>query len=424
MSGTAREARLDSRTRRAKLKRGRQAHWHTLVRGAVVAHLGYQRWPDDKEGRWLLRRYQGGKYSIAPIGLADDTQDADGGTVLDFAQAEAKARAMLLDAPRPVGRATVATVLQLYTDHLRTAGKATADDVACRGKAHILPVLGDVLVADLTSLQIRRWHAALANSRALVRSPNGERQRYKPEAEDDEAARKRKASANRVLAMLKAALNHAYNEGVLDNNQAWAGRRVKPFAQANAARARYLTVAEAQRLTNACAPDFRQIVQAALQTGCRYSELCALQVNDFNSDSGTVAIRRSKSGKSRHVVLTDEGQAFFKAITAGRRGDAFIFLRSDGKPWDTSLQARPMADACKHASISPPISFHGLRHTWASLAIMAGMPLMVVAKNLGHVDTRMVEHHYGHLSQSFVSDAVREHAPRFDLKKSNVTSLR
>lgn len=38
------------------------------------------------------------------------------------------------------------------------------------------------------------------------------------------------------------------------------------------------------------------------------------------------------------------------------------------------------------------ITFHGLRHTWASLAVMNGVPLLVVAKDLGHRDTRMVEH--------------------------------
>ena len=44
---------------------------------------------------------------------------------------------------------------------------------------------------------------------------------------------------------------------------------------------------------------------------------------------------------------------------------------------------------------------------------MAGGPLLVVAKNLGHADTRMVETHYGYLSASFVADAIRAAAPRF-----------
>jgi hypothetical protein len=46
---------------------------------------------------------------------------------------------------------------------------------------------------------------------------------------------------------------------------------------------------------------------------------------------------------------------------------------------------------------------------------MGGMPLPVVAKNLGHVDTRMVELHYGHLAPSYVVEQVRKHAPRYGI---------
>jgi integrase len=81
-----------------------------------------------------------------------------------------------------------------------------------------------------------------------------------------------------------------------------------------------------------------------------------------------------------------------------------------------SNQKRPMDEAVERAKISPAISFHGLRHTWASLATMAGVPLLVVAKNLGHTDTRMVEKHYGHLAPSYIADAIRAGAPRFGFK--------
>jgi hypothetical protein len=37
----------------------------------------------------------------------------------------------------------------------------------------------------------------------------------------------------------------------------------------------------------------------------------------------------------------------------------------------------------------------------------------VVARNLGHADTRMVEKHYGHLAASYVTEAIRSGAPRF-----------
>ena len=90
-----------------------------------------------------------------------------------------------------------------------------------------------------------------------------------------------------------------------------------------------------------------------------------------------------------------------------------MLTRADGSDWKKSDQKRPMADAVARARISPPITFHGLRHTWASHAVMNGVPLMVVAKNLGHVDTTMVEKHYGHMASSYIADAIRAGAPRF-----------
>jgi hypothetical protein len=54
MARTVRETRLGSPTARSRLKLGRQEHWVTLVSGK--AHLGWQRRPGQKVGRWLLRR--------------------------------------------------------------------------------------------------------------------------------------------------------------------------------------------------------------------------------------------------------------------------------------------------------------------------------------------------------------------------------
>ena len=138
-----------------------------------------------------------------------------------------------------------------------------------------------------------------------------------------------------------------------------------------------------------------------------------------------MAIRKSKTGKPRHVILTDEGAIFSSNVQAGRAGNELIFTRANGTPWKASQQGRPMREACERAKIKPVISFHGLRHTWASLSVMAGVPLMVVARNLGHVDTRMVEKHYGHLAPSFIVDAIRAGAPKFGLSPSRkVATLR
>ena len=67
-------------------------------------------------------------------------------------------------------------------------------------------------------------------------------------------------------------------------------------------------------------PDFRALVTAALLTGCRYGELAAMTVDDFNPDAGTVRVRASKSGKPRHVVLTQEGRDFVARLAAGKPG--------------------------------------------------------------------------------------------------------
>jgi integrase len=205
-------------------------------------------------------------------------------------------------------------------------------------------------------------------------------------------------------------------------NKAW--RKVKAFKGVKAARVRYLTIPECQRLINASDPEFRALVQAALQTGCRYGELCALKVQDFNAENGTIYIRTSKSGKARHVVLTDEGAAFFARLCAGRVGSEIMLRKAGGEAWGTLNQAYPMAEACKHAKIDPPINFHQLRHTWARHAVMNGVPLMVVAKNLGHKDTRVAEEHYGHLAPSYVADEIRKGAPTFGVEpETDVAAL-
>jgi integrase len=126
-------------------------------------------------------------------------------------------------------------------------------------------------------------------------------------------------------------------------------------------------------------------------------------------------IRRSKTGRDRHVILTSEGVEFF-----GSLGNVVGPILGD---WRPGMQGGRMREACKRAGIDYA-NFHALRHSWASLSVMGGVPLMVVAKNLGHVDTRMVERHYGHLAPSFVADAIRAGAPRFGMvQKSNVEAM-
>jgi integrase len=238
--------------------------------------------------------------------------------------------------------------------------------------------------------------------------------------------RARKVSANKCVTILKAALNRAYKDGLAQDDKTW--RRFELFHKVEVARERTLTIAEAQKLIGAADEHsgFRDLLHAALLTGCRFGELRNLHVKDFAN--GKIAIRQSKSGKPRHVRLTDEGTAFFERLTVGRFDQDYLLINTRlGREWRKGDQNRPMRAACTAAGINPPIGIHQMRHTWASLSVMNGVPLLVVAANLGHADTRMVEKHYGHLTDDYKDRAIREGAPRFGIVKAsnikNTTAL-
>src|SRR5215831_9689154 len=125
-------------------------------------------------------------------------------------------------------------------------------------------------------------------------------------------------------------------------------------------------------------PIFRLLVTGALLSGCRYGELAAMMVEDFNPDSGTLRVRASKSAKPRHVVLTQEGRDFVGGLVAGKSGSTRLFSRGNGRSWGKSEQQRPLVRACEVAKIEPPVNFHGLRHTYASRLAMRGVPLAVI----------------------------------------------
>ena len=271
---------------------------------------------------------------------------------------------------------------------------------------------------------LRKWLANLARALPRARTKAGKPQQHRAFDGSDEAIRRRKSSANRTWTILRATLNHAFLDNLVTSDAAW--RKVKPLKASIRRGVTYLTVEQARRLVNASDSEFRPLVQAALQTGCRYSELARLEVADFNPDSGTLAIRQSKSGRTRHVVLTDEGVSFFRQLAAGRASTEIMLRKANGQTWRASHQLRPVAASVPDAPKSTRRSVSmRLRHTWASHAVMNGVPLLVVAKNLGHADTRMVERHYGHLAPSYVADAIRAGAPKFGFKLDpTVTPLR
>ncbi len=421
---------LTTRAARERLAARHQPYWRGMEAGAA---LGYRK--GTTAGVWLVRiadSSAGGGYRQASLGRADDTLKADGVEILDYRKAEANARDWIARHHRvaagmepgtdivPAAPYTVADAIADYlADYEARGGKAlrTTRQVA---ETHILPTLGKTAVGWLTRDKLKTWHRAVAAAPARLRAKAGE-VRHRDTEGDSDASRRRRSSANRVLTVLKAALNHARAEGKATcPSDAWAD--VKPFREADKAKVRYLLDDEITRLVNACPPDFRAMVTAALMTGCRYGELCIMKAGDFDPQAWTVTIGVSKGGKPRHVALTDEGRKFFQGLAAGKLTTARLFERDQvvaqatretevktvRAAWGDSDQFRPISAACVAAKITPAISFHELRHTYASRLAMRGVPMGVIAAQLGHGDTRITERHYAHLSPSYVAQTVRQ----------------
>jgi hypothetical protein len=237
MARKVRDKELDTREARLKLTARGKPYWRTIEHGL---HLGYRRLR-GKSGTWWVRHYLGDqRYEAGSLGIADDLSDADGVAVINFWQAQQKARERMVSrahaAAGKTGPLTVEDALELYVEYLERDRK-TAYDARRRAEALIYPRLGSIECAALTADEIRKWHVDMAKERPRARTRKGVKQAYRAlDLMDAEAVRRRRASANRVLATLKAALNRAWREGLISSDAQW--RRVQPFAKVDSARVR------------------------------------------------------------------------------------------------------------------------------------------------------------------------------------------
>jgi hypothetical protein len=236
----------------------------TVEKGLAV---GYHRPLGGGTGTWWARVAVPGKagypYREAAFAHADDHADANGETVLDWKQAQAAARAWALKQTGG-GPLTVRHALDRYIADLRARkGDRAAKLTAGRLDKHVVPILGDVLVSELKADQIRSW------LNRMVR-----------DSEDEEDRRRSKDSANRVLAVFKAALNLAFKDGLVVGDRAW--RRVQAFKGVGEARKVILSDEDIQRLVGACPKALGELVAAGAMTGCRLGELTTNQASKLS----------------------------------------------------------------------------------------------------------------------------------------------
>jgi integrase len=132
----------------------------------------------------------------------------------------------------------------------------------------------------------------------------------------------------------------------------------------------------------------------------------------------TLRLRETKTAGSRRTVALDASTTAalkshrtrqiaerLRAGTAWRNEHDLVFCREDGtllRPnWvTTTFQRTAMKQGLE------PIGPHGLRHTWATLALQAGVPAKVVSERLGHSSVGMTLDRYSHVLPTMQEDAA------------------
>lgn len=420
MARSARNTKLDTRTSRLKIPQG--ARIYTTI-GEGFA-LGYRR-TTKGYGTWEVRYRMNGKYSYQSLGDADDYQESDGIKVLTYFQAQDKAKEKIAQLKtsngiikKPITVEEASTAYLKWYEVNRKAYKETKNTI----DTHILPFFGKIIVEDITTNQIKHWHQKLATTPPRKRTRASVNQKFGEAPKTDQEKRSRRSTANRILTVLKAILNKAFNDDFVRDDNAW--RKVKPFPNTDEPVTRFLTTNESIRLINASPLDLRQLVKAALFTGARFGELARLQVKHVNIESGMIYITpEAKSNKGRHIPLHLDAIDYFKKLIAGKTGEDLVLVKSDGKFWGKNHQVRPLIEVCKVAKIEPPISFHELRHTYASMLAQHGVDLLSISKLLGHADTRITSRHYAHLCDKTLKDAVYKLPSLGHVKDETVVSI-
>ena len=372
-------ARIEARSPRLRLTGRKEPYWATLERGLA---LGYHRPLKGGAGTWwaraLIESAKGlTRYRSVALGSADDHSDADGEVVLNWRQAQDAARAWAAKQTK-AGPLTVEVACREYVKDLRVRkGEKAAHEVEGRIAKRLLPVLGNRRLAELTVADVRSWHSGLVDG------------------EDEEAVRKSRDTANRLLSIAKAAFNHAFNGERVPDDRAW--RRVKAFRGVGVARKVILTEAELQRLLDACRPGLRELVLIGALTGARLGELTSAQVRALDVTAKTFRVQ-GKTG-AREIHLPEPAMRLLRRLASGKQMTDHLFTTAEAPRWTPSLHQRPFAAAVATAGLDPDTTFYALRHSYISRALLAGVPTKAVADHCG-TSAVMIERHYAKFIRS------------------------
>ena len=187
---------------------------------------------------------------------------------------------------------------------------------------------------------------------------------------------------------------------------------------------------ETQALIRACrgtgplAHRNRALIALLWRSGLRIGEALSLRPSDVDEREGTVRVRAGKGKKDRVAVSDVEALGYLRAWREVRRrhgidGRAPLFctvadgtndpgVRQPGKPLYTAYARALLPKLAERAGIDKRVHAHGLRHSHATELVQAGVPLHVIAGQLGHASTATPDTYLAKLMPSERIKAMRE----------------
>lgn len=196
------------------------------------------------------------------------------------------------------------------------------------------------------------------------------------------------SSINRYLAYFSTFLSHCVNEYEIIKSNPMIGAKLK--LKENEPRKRWLKdLKERQTLLHACKEmdyELYLCVLFALTTGARKSEILNLTWKTVDLENSAIYFLNTKNGDDRTIPIPDilytELKAFKEQSKVRRLKNDYVFRTADGKPNEHLIgKLYPkVVDSCDFEKIT----FHGLRHTYISIASLLSTNPSITKKIVGH----------------------------------------
>jgi integrase len=210
-------------------------------------------------------------------------------------------------------------------------------------------------------------------------------------------------TVNRYMGFLRRVLNKAVRDGKLASNPV---SRIKMFREP-AGKTRFLSPEEEARLCENIGDPYAGWVRLAILTGMRQMEQFSLRWEHVDLERGLLTLPTTKAGGVQYVRLNEEAKRLIQGFIPGNKSVwVFPSENPDTHADPRNFYRRVYLPKIKECGLEG-ISWHSLRHTFASRLAMSGATEGTIATLLRHSGTVLVRR-YAHLSVSHLQDEIEK----------------